>query len=138
MDISTAWPKSRIHTWIYPWIYPWISISTATLGIPLSLRSLTLTLIRGNSYDSHYLSVISESIKWQCNKFSAPSNMITLVQNVMTQARFELQKNSSLCLSFEPSATTIKRSVLDCIQITKNTQIYRNITTTIFHAPAPY
>jgi len=23
MDISTAWPKSDIHTWIYPWIYPW-------------------------------------------------------------------------------------------------------------------
>ena len=35
MDISTAWPKSHIHTWIYPWIYtwiyPWISISTASL-----------------------------------------------------------------------------------------------------------
>jgi len=27
MDISTAWPKSHIHTWIYPWI----SISTASL-----------------------------------------------------------------------------------------------------------
>jgi len=33
MDISTAWPKSHIHTWIYPWIYPWISISTASLVI---------------------------------------------------------------------------------------------------------
>ena len=33
MDISTAWPKSHIHTWIYPWIYPWISISTASLCI---------------------------------------------------------------------------------------------------------
>jgi len=21
MDISTAWPKSDIHTWIYPWIH---------------------------------------------------------------------------------------------------------------------
>jgi len=32
-DISTVWPKSDMHTWIYPWIYywiyPWISISTA-------------------------------------------------------------------------------------------------------------
>ena len=33
MDISTAWPKSDIHTWIYPWIYPWISISTASLAM---------------------------------------------------------------------------------------------------------
>jgi len=35
VDISTAWPKSHIHTWIhpwiYPWIYPWISISTASI-----------------------------------------------------------------------------------------------------------
>jgi len=29
MDISTAWPKSHIHTRIYPWI----SISTASLQI---------------------------------------------------------------------------------------------------------
>jgi len=29
MDISTAWPKSDIHTWTYPWI----SISTASLPI---------------------------------------------------------------------------------------------------------
>ena len=29
MDISTAWPKSHIHTWTYPWI----SISTASLEI---------------------------------------------------------------------------------------------------------
>jgi len=37
VDISTAWPKSHIHTWIYswiyPWIYPWISISTASLVV---------------------------------------------------------------------------------------------------------
>jgi len=33
MDISTAWPKPHIHTWIYPWIYPWISISMASLQI---------------------------------------------------------------------------------------------------------
>ena len=33
MDISTAWPKSHIHTWIYPSIYPWISISTASLAL---------------------------------------------------------------------------------------------------------
>ena len=38
MDISTAWPKSDIHTWIYPWIYPWISISTATLTITYWFR----------------------------------------------------------------------------------------------------
>ena len=29
MDLSTGWPKSDIHTWIYPWI----SISTATLAL---------------------------------------------------------------------------------------------------------
>ena len=45
MDISTAWPKSHIHTWIYPWIYQWISIYTATLnfsvGVAVSKNSET-------------------------------------------------------------------------------------------------
>jgi len=26
MDISTVWPKSHIHTWIYSWIYPCVDM----------------------------------------------------------------------------------------------------------------
>ena len=41
MDISTAWPKSHIHTWIYPWI----SISTASLEIMPEILDFSFLLI---------------------------------------------------------------------------------------------
>ena len=62
MDISTAWPKSHIHTCIYPWIYRWISISTASLQIVNnSASALHKTDKIETSTSLHEFTVITET-----------------------------------------------------------------------------
>jgi len=56
MDISTAWPKSYIHTWIYPWI----SISTASLGFYRQLEKNVWKQFQLQQYAAKRVSLMFE------------------------------------------------------------------------------